>query len=153
MLVSARSAHADDIPELARLYAELESEMRDLSPLWPAASGLAGQPTAAFSALLADPSVELCVGTIDDVAVGLAAAFDEALPASQDRMVSIRYIFTELPAREVGVAAAMLQFLFRAMESKGHTLFDAHVLPGHRLAKNFFEASGFKARHIVMHRK
>jgi hypothetical protein len=25
------------------------------------------------------------------------------------------------------------------------------VSPGHRIAKNFFEANGFKARHIVMH--
>ena len=37
---------------------------------------------------------------------------------------------------------------YRAM---GHHLFDAHVLPGHRLAKNFFEAGGFSARTIVMH--
>ena len=37
---------------------------------------------------------------------------------------------------------------FRA---SGHTLFDAHVLPGHRLAKNFFEAGGFSARSIIMH--
>lgn len=153
MLVSARSAHADDVPELVRLYVELECEMRSLSPLWPAASGVAGDPSAAFAMLVDDPSVEVCVGTIDDVVVGLAAAFDEALPASPDRIVSIRYIFTELPAREVGVAAAMLELLFHAMEARGHTLFDAHVLPGHRLAKNFFEASGFKARHIVMHRK
>jgi hypothetical protein len=30
--------------------------------------------------------------------------------------------------------------------------FDAHVAPGHRLAKNFFESHGFSARRIVMHR-
>ena len=153
MLVSARSAHSGDIPELARLYAELHDEMRALAPLWPAASGLVGPPSAAFASLVDDPAVEVCVGTIDGAVVGLAAAFAETLPASGEPLVSIRYIFTEYPARGVGVAAAMLDHLLQAMESKGHTLFDAHVLPGHRLAKNFFESSGFKARHIVMHRK
>jgi hypothetical protein len=33
----------------------------------------------------------------------------------------------------------------------GIRLFDARVLPGHRLAKNFFEAGGFSARLIIMH--
>lgn len=153
MLVSARTATAADIPDLVRLYEGLEAEMDALSPLWIPASGLSGPPSDSLSALLDDESVELCVGAIDDAVVGLAAAFDEALPASRDRVVSIRYIYTEPPAREVGVAAAMLEFLLQAMESKGHTLFDAHVLPGHRLAKNFFESAGFKARHIIMHRK
>ena len=39
-------------------------------------------------------------------------------------------------------------FVFVDLESG----FDVRVLPGHRLAKNFFEANGFSARLIVMHR-
>jgi hypothetical protein len=37
------------------------------------------------------------------------------------------------------------------LRGRGIHRFDAHVLPGHRLAKNFFEQGGFSARHIVMH--
>jgi hypothetical protein len=37
------------------------------------------------------------------------------------------------------------------LRGRGITKFDAHVLPGHRLAKNFFEAGGFSARSIIMH--
>jgi hypothetical protein len=37
------------------------------------------------------------------------------------------------------------------LRERGITKFDAHVLPGHRLAKNFFEAGGFSARSIIMH--
>jgi hypothetical protein len=37
------------------------------------------------------------------------------------------------------------------LRQRGISKFDAHVLPGHRLAKNFFESGGFSARSIVMH--
>jgi len=44
------------------------------------------------------------------------------------------------------MAAAMA-----SMRAEGLRLFDARVSPGHRAAKNFFEAHGFSARLIVMH--
>jgi hypothetical protein len=37
------------------------------------------------------------------------------------------------------------------LRQRGISLFDAYVLPGHRLVKNFFEAGGFSARSIIMH--
>ena len=153
MLVEARPATTDDLEDLVRLYAELEREMDDLSPLWVGASGLPGAPADAFVDALADPDTMVAVGMIDDHVVGFGLVRAEPLPASDDTMAAIRYIFTELPAREVGVSAAVLGVLIDAMESRGIDLFDAHVLPGHRLAKNFFESAGFKARHIIMHRK
>ncbi|NND85633.1 MAG: GNAT family N-acetyltransferase [Acidimicrobiia bacterium] len=153
MLVDARPATSHDLDDLVRLYAELEREMDDLSPLWIGASGLPGQPTMAFAAALEDPDTVVAVGRIDEQVVGFGLVRAEPLPASDRTMAAIRYIFTELPAREVGVAAAILEVLLEAMEGRGIDLFDAHVLPGHRLAKNFFESAGFKARHIVMHRK
>jgi hypothetical protein len=65
----------------------------------------------------------------------------------------IRFVFTEPEAREVGVGEAMLEGLLTHLRSSGHRLFDAHVLPGHRLVKNFFESGGFSARSIVMHHR
>lgn len=153
MLVAARPATTADLEDLVRLYAELEREMDELSPLWIGASGLPGTPSGAFADALADEDAVVVVGMIDDHVVGFGLARAEPLRASDATMAAIRYIFTELPAREVGVAAAVLEVLIDAMESRGIDLFDAHVLPGHRLAKNFFESAGFKARHIVMHRK
>ncbi len=153
MDINARTASNADLSDLTRLYGLLAEEMGALSPLWAKASGLPSAPEAGLAALLADGAAEICVGTIDEVVVGFAVVISESLPAATDRMAAIRYIFTEQPAREVGVGEAMLAYLLQTMEATGHTLFDAHVLPGHRLAKNFFESAGFKARHIVMHRK
>jgi hypothetical protein len=45
----------------------------------------------------------------------------------------------------------MRELTLGILRDRGITKFDAHVLPGHRLAKNFFEAGGFAARSITMH--
>jgi hypothetical protein len=45
----------------------------------------------------------------------------------------------------------MRELALSILRDKGITKFDAHVLPGHRMAKNFFEAGGFAARSIIMH--
>jgi hypothetical protein len=51
----------------------------------------------------------------------------------------------------VALGETMRDAVLEELRSRGITKFDAHVLPGHRLAKNFFEAGGFSARSIVMH--
>jgi hypothetical protein len=45
----------------------------------------------------------------------------------------------------------MRDYVMDLLRKRGISRFDAHVLPGHRLAKNFFEAGGFSARSITMH--
>jgi hypothetical protein len=45
----------------------------------------------------------------------------------------------------------MIEAYLTAERARGVTLFDAHVTPGHRPTKNFFESKGFAARSIVMH--
>jgi ribosomal protein S18 acetylase RimI-like enzyme len=64
---------------------------------------------------------------------------------------SIRLVFSHPDAREVGLAEAMREAAMEEFRRRDITRFDAHVLPGHRLAKNFFEAGGFSARSIIMH--
>ena len=66
-------------------------------------------------------------------------------------MGSIRLVFVEEEARQVAVGEAMRDMAMDLLRERGITKFDAHVLPGHRLAKNFFEAGGFSARSIIMH--
>jgi hypothetical protein len=47
----------------------------------------------------------------------------------------------------------MREAILEHLRADGHRLFDAHVLPGHRLVKNFFESGGFAARSIIMHHR
>ena len=77
---------------------------------------------------------------------------EELLPqGGGERVGSIRLVFVDHPGREVGVGEAMRDLAMTEFRSRGIGRFDAHVLPGHRLVKNFFEAGGFAARSIIMH--
>ncbi len=154
LALTAREATADDLTALEKLYRSLEEEMTPLSHLWPLADGLSEPVIEAFVALLDDPDAIVVVGEIDRVPVGfLAAWIEDLLPQAEGRRIgSIRLVFVDHPAREVGVGETMLETVLAALRSRGVRTFDAHVLPGHRLVKNFFEAGGFKARSIVMSR-
>lgn len=154
MKVTARSATADDLPVLSRLYRLLEKEMTALHPMWPLADGLSEPEEEALLAAIDDPDAELVIGEIDGTPLGfLLARVEGLLPqAAGDQVGSIRLVFTEPEAREVGIGEVMREEVLARMRRRGVTRFDAHVLPGHRVVKNFFEAGGFSARSIIMHR-
>lgn len=153
MNISARPASATDIPNLIRLYRVLEEEMLNLHVMWNQADGLPEPLEESLAAVLADPDALLYMGEIDGSPVGfILARVEEVLPqARPDRIGSIRLVFSEVEARQVGVGETMREAILQELRGRGITRFDAHVLPGHRLAKNFFEAGGFSARSIVMH--
>jgi len=153
MRVTARTAGADDVPTLVRLYRSLETEMTALHPMWPLADGLAEPVESAFRLLIEDPEALVVVGEVDDYPFGFAVArVEEILPqAAGERIGSIRLIYVEPEAREIALGEDMRDRLMALLRRRGITRFDAHVLPGHRLAKNFFEAGGFSARAIIMH--
>jgi ribosomal protein S18 acetylase RimI-like enzyme len=153
MNISARPATTDDIPVLLELYRRLEDEMTALHPMWPLADGLAEPVEKSLEEAIGDPDQHVLVGQVGEVPFGFLCARSEALlPQGLDEKVgSIRLIFTDEEAREVGVAEAMRDEAMELFRREGITKFDAHVLPGHRLAKNFFEAGGFSARSIIMH--
>lgn len=152
MEVTARLAGPDDIAELLRLYALLEGEMADLSYLWTDADGLRAPLDDAFMALIDDPDVVVLIGTIDGLPFGFMIARTEEL-GDGSLIGAIRFVFTQEEARAVGIGSAMRERVIEHFGRLGIDRLDAHVLPGHRLAKNFFEAGGFSARHIVMHRR
>ena len=153
MNVAARPAATADLPELLRLYRLLEAEMIPLEPIWPAAAGIPTPEGDWLDARIADPDATVLVGEIDGVPFGFLVGIREDLPpqAAGRRIGSVRYVFTQQEAREIGVAEAMLDRYLAVERAAGITLFDAHVTPGHRLTKNFFESNGFSARSIVMH--
>ncbi len=152
MTVSVTSRHAtrDDVPELVRLYAELEQEMNAIHVMWKRADALPLPVADAFVASIESDDAVVIIGEMDVIPFGFLIATVEPL-VDGSLIGAIRFIFTEQTAREVGVAESMRDLALTELRSRGLTRFDAHVLPGHRLVKNFFEAAGFSARTIVMH--
>ncbi len=152
--LSARPATAADVPVLLDLYRRLEAEQTALKDMWPLADGLAEPVAETLARLVSTEDAVVVVGEIEGYPFGFVVALiEELLPQAEgQRVAAIRLLFTDHEAREVGLAETMMGFLLGELRQRGLTRFDAHVLPGHRLAKNFFESSGFAARSIVMHR-
>jgi len=136
------------------MYRSLETEQRELRPLWPLADGVDEPILDSFREILSDDESLLIIGTVEDVPLGFLWARPEDLlaQAGGERVGVIRLIFTDHDARGVGVGDAMLRSALDYLRGAGLRYFDARVSPGHRHAKNFFEANGFKARLIFMHR-
>lgn len=153
MRVTSRPATRDDLTSLVRMYRRLEDEMTALHAMWPLADGLAEPVEDTLLTLVDRDDAHLLIGEIEDQEFGfLFATLESVLPQGRgERIGSIRIVFSEPEAREVGVAEAMRDDVMVRFRRQGVTKFDAHVLPGHRLAKNFFEAGGYSARSIIMH--
>jgi ribosomal protein S18 acetylase RimI-like enzyme len=153
MQVTARLAADEDLDTLLRLYRLLEAEQVALKPMWAKADGLDEPLEASFKHLLGDERSTLIIGSVDDHPLGFLWARPQGLLAQADgeEVGVIRLIFTEFEARGVGVGHEMLTLAMEQLSVQGIRKFDAIVSPGHRNAKNFFEAHGFKARSITMH--
>lgn len=153
MRVEAREASHEDVATLTSLYRSLEEEMTALHAMWPLADGLDEPVETSLAQAISDPDAIVVIGTIDGYPFGFLLARIESLliQADNEKIGSIRLIFVDHEAREVAVGEAMRETVMEMLRNKGITKFDAHVLPGHRLAKNFFEAGGFSARSIIMH--
>jgi ribosomal protein S18 acetylase RimI-like enzyme len=153
MRVTARIAGPEDLPTLVGLYRGLEEEMTALHPMWPLADGLAEPVETSFRDLLEDQESIVVIGELDDYPLGFSwARVEQILPQAGGAEVgSIRLIYVDPEAREVAIGEEMRDYVMDLLRKRGISRFDAHVLPGHRLAKNFFEAGGFSARSITMH--
>jgi ribosomal protein S18 acetylase RimI-like enzyme len=154
MDITVRHATAADAATLAKLYDGLERELAGLKSVWALVDALPHPAEDSISALVDDTEWSTYVAALDGVVVGFLFARDEDLlpQAEGARVASLRYLYTDPDAREIGIGEAMMDHFLDEARQRGIEMFDAHVSPGHRLAKNFFEASGFKARSIVMHR-
>jgi ribosomal protein S18 acetylase RimI-like enzyme len=139
MRVEAREAGLGDMETLQSLYRSLEREMTGLHKMWPVADGLDEPVIDSLRSALDDPDTIVLIGEVDGYPFGFLLARVE------------RLIYVDQEAREVAVGEEMREVALGMLRERGITKFDAHVLPGHRLAKNFFESGGFSARSIIMH--
>jgi len=151
---TARQATSNDLPELLRLYGLLALEMTAMKDMWAFADGLAEPIEESLTDLMSAADSFVVVGELESNPVGFLYAHTQVLlpQGAGTSLASIRLVFTEEPARAVGVGTTMREYAVDHFSAMGIERFDAHVLPGHRLAKNFFEAGGFSARSIIMHK-
>lgn len=153
MRIASRLAKVEDIDTLVALYRELEEEQTAIKPMWRLADGVREPAVASFREMLSDDDSYVVIGELDDTPLGFTWVRSEPLlpQAEGQRVAVVRLIYTVHEARGVGIGDAMIRDVLEEFRSRGHTLFDARVSPGHRHAKNFFESNGFSARLIIMH--
>jgi GNAT superfamily N-acetyltransferase len=149
MQITARGATEGGGADIERLYMRFAEEQAALRPLWHESEGLPSPVVGAIAALVASNAIT--VGTIDGQLVGFFVGDERTLVDGEQRVGVIRYIFTEPEARGVGLADEMFKHGIGKLADRGIEAFDATVSPGHREAKNFYEAHGFSARRITMH--
>ncbi len=151
--ISVRHATELDIPTVAALYRLLEAEMIPLEEMWPLADGLPEPITDSLMYELERQDSTFVVGLVEGVVFGfLIARVEPLLPqADGERVGSIRFVFVDPLVREISLGEQMRDVVMTELRTEGIARFDAHVVPGHRLVKNFFEAGGFSARSIIMH--
>ncbi len=154
MDIGHRIATRDDFEAINELYVPAIAEQAELREAWPISDALAEPVSDTLDELLANENALIMVGTIDEVVFGFSiATVENLLPQADGEQIGvIRLIYVSEPARAVGVGESMLEGVMGWFQARGLKRFDAIVSPGHRLAKNFFESAGFKARRITMYR-
>ena len=151
---SSRPASAEDIPRVVELARQMRAELGAMrgGALWVEREAWPEPLEDAYDALVGRDDARLLVGTIDDVVIGFAAVVVEQL-RSGARLGVITDLYVEPEAREVGVGEVLADALVEHCRAAGCIGVDATALPGHRAAKNFFEAHGFTARALAMHHR
>ncbi len=140
------------VAELSRAMAEELSGFRG-GDLWSRRDALPEPLVESYDAFLVPSGDRLfLLGCIDEVVVGFGIATAETL---RDGAVlgTIRELYVEPEAREVGVGENILGTLVEWCRTRGCLGIDSMALPGHRATKNFFEEQGFVARSITMHHR
>ncbi len=150
---SARPATLADLAAVADLAATLRAGITDQrgGALWLAHDAGPVPTVTALAAALDDPSALVLVGTLDGHVLAYALAHTEPL-ADGRRLGVVDELLVAEAARSVGLGETLLAELEQWARDTGCLGLDATALPGDRTAKNFFEAAGFTARRLVMHR-
>jgi GNAT superfamily N-acetyltransferase len=149
---SSRPAEVADLPRIVELAGVMRTELIAMrgGEMWAERDAWPEPLGDAYGALLGRDDACVVVGAIDDVVVAFGAAVVEQLRSGRALGV-VTDLFVEEGARSVGIGDAMVNDLVAFCVARECVGVDARALPGHRAAKNFFEAHGFTARALVMH--
>jgi len=150
---AARLAEEADVVRLAELSRLAQAELAPTrgGSVFVVREARAEPVEESLRADVGRPGCILLAGTLDGSVVGYACAVVESLRDLR-RLGVIRALFVEPPARQSGVGEALIGALLGWAHQQGCAGVDATALPGNRATKNFFEANGFTARLLVMHR-
>lgn len=149
---AARPAAAGDIADLARLWQAALVEMAAQRGGATLAGSLEHDDLEGYlGSAIASSRHFVVVGLLDTTPVGLASLRAGGHPT--EPVADLELIYVEPPARRVGVADTMLDLAAGRAREWGMTGIDGLALPGNRAAKSFFEANGYTARLLVMHRR
>lgn len=151
----ARPASEADLPRIVELCRDALAEVRSRERgghLFAMRDVRAEPVDKSLSDALGDPRSTVVAGTIDTEVVGYAVGRTETL-RDHTTLGVVEDLFVQPEARSVGVGTAIMGQLLEWFSSHGCLGVDATALPGARATKNFFEATGFTARLIVMHHR
>lgn len=153
MVETSRPATVDDVERILELARALRTELADQrgGDLWWRTHDPVEHHAPGLRALLDYDDDCLLVGTVDDHVVAYAIARRHRL-ADGTHLAVVGELYVDPEAREVGVGEALVEAVLTWAAARGCAGVDATALPGNRAAKNFFEAHGFTARSLTMHR-
>ncbi len=158
-----RAARPEDRKSLAALYIAAEEELSTMrgGRVLLGLNGRGGRLEQSIDHDLEDPGVCMVVAVLgpnrpvdldqqtDIVGYGTC----RALQMTGGELVgSIEDLYVQPAARRSGAGRVMAKFLVEWSQAQGCIGVDANALPGNRAVKSFFEAEGFTARLLVMHR-
>ncbi len=156
-----RPADPRDVPVCARLLSEASrsaatrrggpSLVADRAPDGPPVGADGDRSGAALASWATGAGHVLLAGTLDDAVVGVAAGHVRTL--ATERLGVVDCLYVEPDARGVGVGSALTAALVADFGRLGCVAVDAPALPGDRETKQRFEAAGFSARLVVLHRR
>jgi GNAT superfamily N-acetyltransferase len=153
-----RPAGPEDVATCARLIAAARAaaaQMRggpELLAAWRVEEP--GDPSALEAAVggwLADGRHVVLAGVFDDVVVGVGVG--HVTESAGEPLGVVDCVYVEPDARNVGVGSALTGALVAAFAGRGCGAVDTPALPGDRSTKQRFEAAGFSARLLVLHRR
>lgn len=150
---AARGAAADDLDAVVALAQRLREEVATQrgGDLWALREARLEPLRPQYASLLGRDDALLVVGTYEHVVIGFGAV-EIALLSGGVRLGVITDLYVDPEVRGTGVGEAVLAMLTGFCAGAGCRGVDALALPGQRATKNFFEAAGFTARALVMHR-
>lgn len=154
MRVEARYATNGDIASLVRLAGSASEEKLGQrgGELWEEFERADYTANSALQLAIADASMLIAVGTIDDAVIGFCAARLKQPRRPGRPIAQLDAIFVDSEAREVGVGESLMSLVLDWADEKGCRGVDSIALPGDRSTKNFFESFGLVARAIQVHR-